>query len=73
MSRSIPSVKTWRIVLESGAVYHVLAPTKFLAKLNLRAGYRVETWGPIKSIGLLRSPRHGIQTARVVLVNLNGG
>jgi len=69
---NIPQVKTWRIVLETGAVYHVLAPTKLLAKLVLRDPARPGAWGPIKSIGLLRSRRHGIQGPAVVLVNLDG-
>lgn len=68
----IPEVKTWRIVLEDGRVYHVLAPTKFLAKLVLRDPAQPGAWGPIKSIGLLRSRRHGIQERQVILVNLDG-
>lgn len=71
MSRAIPAVKTWRIVLESGAVYHVLAPTKLLAKLVLRD--RASRWDAIRSIGMLRSQRHGIQSTPVVLVNYTGG
>lgn len=69
-TRNIPAVKTWRLVLEDGRVYHVLAPTRMLAILNLRS--TCSGWGSIKSIGVLRSSRHGIHGAMVTLVNLDG-
>lgn len=51
----IPTVKTWIVTLENGERYEVLAPTKFLAKLNFRHDY-IQCWGKgIKSIGLKRS------------------
>ena len=48
----IPKVKTWIIKMENGQKHEVLAPTKFLAKLNFRAD--VNNWGPIKSIEVKR-------------------
>jgi len=61
MSHSIPSVKEWIVTLESGAKLRVLAPTRTLALLNLRA----ETFAPVKSIGLAR---HTVGTHRMVSV-----
>lgn len=52
MSRGIPEVKLWQITLADGRVYHVTAPTKLLATLNLRA--HPNNWGPIKTIGIIR-------------------
>lgn len=52
MSRGIPEVKLWQITLEDRRRFHVTAPTKLLATLNLRAD--PNNWGSIKSIGIIR-------------------
>lgn len=46
-----PPVKTWIVTFETGHKMEILAPTRYLALLNVRceADYR-----PIKSIGLKR-------------------
>lgn len=48
MSRGIPKVREWRVTLESGYKFRVLAPTKYLAVLNLRFASPAP-WGPGKS------------------------
>jgi hypothetical protein len=53
MSRSIPSVKAWRVTFEDGDRVIVYAPTKYLARLNVRWGNY--DFRPIKSIGLPRN------------------
>jgi len=51
----IPKTREWKITMEDGRVFRVLAPTRQLAILNLRAeGFN--TWGPIKSVGVARKP-----------------
>ena len=43
MTRAIPRVREWRVTLADGRVFSVLAPTRRLAILNLRADAR--HWG----------------------------
>lgn len=50
----IPRVRPWEVKLVDGRIYHVLAPTKLLAKLVLRDPAQSGTWGAIKSIAPLR-------------------
>jgi hypothetical protein len=50
----IPKVKEWKVTLADGrGAFRVLAPTKQLARLNLRAE---GCWYPIQSIGVVRRP-----------------
>lgn len=51
----IPQVRTWQITLDDGTKHLVLAPTKFLAKLNFRFDHPEFLGRSIKSIGLKRS------------------
>lgn len=55
MSRSIPMVRVWRAILADGRAFEVLAPTRYLAVLNLRATAR--NWGAIVRLSLLHRPR----------------
>ena len=48
----IPKVREWKITLEDGRIFRVLAPTRRLAILNLRADPR--NWGSIVSVGAYR-------------------
>lgn len=48
----IPTVKSWQVTTEDGTRYVVLAPTRYLARLNFR--YEIG-FQPIRSIGRLRS------------------
>lgn len=50
MSR-IPAVKVWTVTTVAGGKYEILAPTRFLARLNFRQQYG---YASIKSIGLRR-------------------
>ena len=54
-TRGIPPVKLWRVTFTDGASIQVYAPTHRLALLNVRIGEAM--WGPIRSIGVIRSRR----------------
>jgi len=50
----IPQVKTWIVTVKStGNKIEVLAPTRFLARLNFQFDY-VQYWGEDITIGLKR-------------------
>lgn len=53
----IPTVAVYRIKLEDGRTFHVLAPTRKLAILNLRTDAR--NWGAVKSCGRTRIATSG--------------
>jgi len=55
----IPTVKTWIVTTEDGTKHEVLAPTKFLARLNFRHEIGWAFSHPIKSIGLTRKNTKG--------------
>jgi len=51
----IPKVKTWIVTVKSSKTkIEVLAPTKFLARLNFRHDY-MQYWGEDITIGLKRN------------------
>lgn len=51
----IPKVREWKVTMESGTVFRVLAPTRRFARWNLRVHYaRVWDHGNVASIGLYR-------------------
>lgn len=50
----IPTVKLWRIRFECGAVCTITAPTKLLARLNVR--HDLGDYRAIDTVGLLRRP-----------------
>lgn len=59
MSRSIPTIKDWKIRVEGGLVYYVTAPTRQLAILNLRFDH-FNTWGKKLTISMWRGARPAI-------------
>jgi hypothetical protein len=78
--RGIPSVKVWRVVVrqmaEPNAVFHVLAPTRRLAIMNLRSARgeyvkgNLRVWGPIDSCGTLRKTPNTVFPAGVLAVRV---
>ncbi len=48
----IPSVKLWRVTFTDGATREVWAPTKLLARLNVRHG-GLGDYRSIRTVGLL--------------------
>lgn len=54
MRNSIPKVRTWRAMFANGSELEVTAPTRLLAKLEIR---RLGFWEPIVSLAVLVNGR----------------
>ena len=65
MARGIPRVREWRATMADGRVFRVLAPTRLLARLNLRFDETSPVYGPIVSIGVIRNENGQRQTVKL--------